>query len=188
MAQRSSDSSQRLARCRWQTPLTGNTMAAFFGLAIRSIVTTAIGQVGEVKGSDAGWANAVTLDGKLLWSTKLSAMPLPEGALARDGKLFFTTLKEGSLVALRTADGAVQWQEKIGLVIQTDVTLIEDAAAPLVVGVANDGTVSLRDAATGKERAKLQVEAGDSTPLYADGVLYITTPNTIRAFAGFGGR
>lgn len=173
---------------KWQTKLTGNTMGSIFRMGDRLVVTTAIGQVGEVKGSDAGWANAVTLEGKLLWSTKLSAMPLPEGALARDGKLFFTTLKDGSLVALRTMDGRVQWQEKIGPVIQTDVTLIEDAAAPLVVGVANDGIVSLRDAATGKERAKLQVEAGDSTPVYADGVLYITTPNTIRAYAGFGGR
>lgn len=173
---------------QWQTPLTGNTMGSIFRVADRLIVTTAIGQVGAVKGSDAGWANAVTLDGKLLWSTKLSAMPLPEGALARDGKLFFTALKDGSLAAIRTGDGGVQWQEKIGPVIQTDVTLIEDMAEPLVVGIANDGTVSLRDAATGKERAKLQVEAGDSTPLYAEGVLYITTPNTIRAFAGFGGR
>lgn len=173
---------------KWQTPLTGNTMGSIFRAGDRLIVTTAIGQVGELKGSDAGWANAVTLDGKLLWHTKISAMPLPEGALARDGKLFFASLKDGSLAAIRTSDGVVQWQEKIGSVIQTDVTLIEDTAEPMVVGVANDGTVSLRDAATGKERAKLQVEAGDSTPLYADGVLYITTPNTIRAFAGFGGR
>lgn len=172
----------------WQTPLTGNTMGSLFRAGDRLIVTTAIGQVGEVKGTDAGWANAVTLEGKLLWSTKLSAMPLPEGALARDGKLFFTALKDGSVAALRTADGAMQWQEQIGPVIQTDVTLIEDTTAPMVVAIANDGNVSLRDAATGKERAKLQVEAGDSSPLYADGVLYITTPNTIRAFAGFGGR
>ncbi len=174
---------------KWQVPLQGNTMGSLFPHGDRIYVSTALGQVGDLKANDAGWVQAVSVDGKPLWRTALPAMPLPEGALAADGGTLFYTLKDGSVVALRTADGAIIWREKIGDEIQTDVALIEEAGtAPMVVAVAHDGTVSLRDAASGTERHKLQVEPGDSNPVYAQGVLYVATPRVIHAYAGFGAR
>lgn len=78
----------------------------------------------------------------------------------------------------------VAWREKIGDEIETDIALMGEDA--YVVAVTKSGNVSICEAATGKEYAHFTVEEGDSTPIYADGVLYITTPSTITAYAGFG--
>lgn len=172
---------------QWKLPLTGNTMGSLWHAQGKIYFSTAFGQVGDMKASDAGWAHAATVDGQLLWTTQLAAMPQPEGALSRDGGLLFYSLKDGSMVALRTSDGTVMWQQKIGATIQTDIALIEDAVPALVVAVAHDGMVSIREAQTGKSRAEFRIDAGDANPVYQDGVLYITAEHHIYAYAGFGG-
>ena len=170
----------------WKTPLEGNTMGSLLSAGERIYLSTALGQVGDKNDRDAGWAYSVTRDGSIAWKTKLPAMPLPEGALSRDGSLLLYTLKNGSILALHTADGSIAWNAKIGAEIQTDLALIEDGQEAYVVAIATSGTVSVRALQTGKEYVHFMVESGESTPLYADGVLYITTPSSIRAYAGFG--
>lgn len=171
---------------KWKTPLEGNTMGSLWPNGERIYLSTALGQVGDEKPTDAGWAYGLTRDGVVAWKVALPAMSLPEGALSRDGSLLLYTLKDGSIIALHTQDGSVAWREKIGDEIQTDIALMEDGKDAYVVAVAKSGNVSFRAIATGKEYVHFAVDPGDSTPIYADGVLYITTPTTLRAYAGFG--
>lgn len=171
---------------KWKTPLEGNTMGSIWRSGERIYLSTAHGQVGDLKSTDAGWAYGLTLDGAVAWKAALPAMPLPEGTLSHDGSLLFYTLKDGSIIALHTQDGSVAWREKIGDEIQTDIELMEDGSEPYVVAIAKNGNVSIRAMATGKEYVHFTVENGDSNPIYADGILYIVTPTTISSYAGFG--
>ena len=173
-------------KVKWKTPLEGNTMGSIWRGGERIYLSTARGQVGNLKSTDAGWAYGLSLDGSVTWKVALPAMPLPEGALSRDGALLFYTLKDGSIIALRTQNGSLAWREKIGDEIQTDIALMEDGSEPYVVAIAKNGNVSIRAMATGKEYVHFTVEKGDSNPIYANGTLYITTPTTISAYAGFG--
>lgn len=149
---------------------------------------TAKGQVGVVKPGNAGWAHGVSMAGKLLWSVKLSAMAMPEGAISADKSLLLFALQDGRVIALRTADGTTAWEAQIGSEIQTDIALIEDVTPPMVAAVARDGSVSIRELATGKERHRLSVERGDSNPAYGGGMFFVATPNSIRAYSGWGKR
>jgi outer membrane protein assembly factor BamB len=172
---------------RWEAPLEGNTMGGLHSDGELIYISTALGQVGDKKPTDTGWVNALTIDGKVIWKVKLPAMPLPEGVLSRDGSLLFYALKNGNIIALNTKDGSVAWSEKIGSEIQTDIALIEDGADSYIVGIANDGNVSIREMKTGKEYVHFSVEQGDSNSVYANGILYIATPTTISAYVGFAG-
>lgn len=149
---------------------------------------TAKGQVGVVKSSNAGWAHGVSMAGKLLWSVKLPAMAMPEGAISADKSLLLFALQDGRVIALRTADGSTAWEARIGSEIETDIALIEDISPPMVAAVANDGSVSIRELMTGKERHQLSVEHGDSNPAYGNGIFFVATPNSIRAYSGWGKR
>ncbi|MEQ1790004.1 MAG: PQQ-binding-like beta-propeller repeat protein [Rickettsiales bacterium] len=171
---------------KWKTPLEGNTMGSIWRDGKRIYLSTAIGQVGVLESTDSGWVYGLTFDGTVEWKTKLPSMPLPEGAISDDGELLFYTLKDGSIIALHTNNGDIVWREKIGDEIQTDIALIDEEGVSLVVAIAKDGNVSIRESLTGNEYTHFTVESGDSNPIYAGGILYIVTPTTISAYAGFG--
>lgn len=162
----------------------GNLLAAKDG---EMVLATAIGQVGVKRGNDAGWAHGFTADGALRWTARLPAMPLPESVLLKDKSILFYTLNNGSLIALNTFDGSVAWQVQVGGAFQTDATLIEDGKMPLLVAITAEGIVTVRNAINGREVQNFAVEPGDSYPLYHDGILYISTPYNVRAYAGVGG-
>lgn len=165
-------------------PLPGNPMGSMLVDGSDNLcVATAIGQVGVTRPTDAGWAHCLSPQGKLLWSTKLAAMPLPEGLMIKDSSLLVYTLANGVIVALDTSDGHVVWEEKAGDAFVSDAALITGTAS-LVAAVSNEGTVTIRDALTGIEKRRFTVEQGTAYPLYSGQILYITTPYNIRAYSG----
>ena len=170
------------------TPRVGDPMGNLLaGTNGEMLLGTAIGQVGVKRDTDAGWAHSFAADGTLRWTTKLPAMPLPEGVLSRDKTLLFYTLNNGSLIALHTNDGSVAWAAQVGKAFQTDAALMEDGKLPLLVAVTNEGLVTIRNALNGQEVQHFNIEQGDSYPLYHEGILYITTPYNVRAYQGVRG-
>ncbi len=164
------------------TPLPGNPMGSMRVDAGGNLcLATAIGQVGVTRANDAGWAHCITPQGKVLWTTKLSALALPEGLMIADSNLLVYTLANGSMVALDTQDGHVVWEAKAGNAFLSDATLIQGSILQ-VAAVTNEGVVTIRNALTGEETRRFSVEEGTSYPLYSGRILYITTPYLIRAY------
>ncbi len=167
------------------TAISGDPMCNLLPLPNGGMVmATAIGQVGVKRLTDAGWAHGFDAEGEQVWTTQLPAMPLPEGTLLADGSLLIYTLNDGSLIALRTVDGIIAWQKKVGAAFQTDVALMENSSKSLLAAVTSEGLVTIRNARTGEEIQHFSIEKGDSYPLYSGGTLYISTPYNIRAYAG----
>lgn len=174
------------------TALQGNPMGSLLaGIDGEMYMATAIGQVGVTRSNDAGWAYGFTREGDIRWSTRLPAMPLPEGVLLKDKSLLFYTLADGTLIAINTSDGTVAWQQKIGTAFIGDAALIEepfikDGGEPIVAAVTSQGMVTLRKARSGEEITHFQIEEADAYPLYHNGILYLVGPFTLRAYAGAG--
>lgn len=165
-------------------PLPGNPMGSMLTDASGNLcLATAIGQVGVTRANDAGWAHCISPEGTLLWTTKLSALALPEGLMITDANLLVYTLANGAIAALDTQGGHVVWEAKTGDTFLSDAIFIS-GATPLVAAVTNEGIVTIRNAMTGEEKRRFTVEQGTSYPLYSGQILYITTPYTIRAYSG----
>lgn len=175
----------------WSEILNGNPMGKIMGLGDgKFLLSTAIGQVGLNKDTDAGWVYGIdtTHSKKIRWMTKLSTMALPEGQISRDKKTAYFAVKNGEIWAINTAIGAILWIKKCGVEFKTDVTLFEEGGVSLVIGLTTDGTVHVVRATDGVEIQKFNVGAGSySAPLYKDGRLYITTHHSIFAFDVGGG-
>lgn len=151
-------------------------------------VATAIGQVGVKKTSNTGWAHRVSASGMLIWTTPLPAMPLPEGLLVEEAGIVVYTLDDGTILGLRLSDGSIAWKEKLGNSFQTDAALIhEKGHAPLIASITEEGLLTLRDASTGVETRRVNVEAGIGYCLYHEGILYVSTAYSLRAYSGAGG-
>lgn len=166
------------------TPLPGNPMGSMLTDKDGNLcLATALGQVGVTRASDAGWAHCISPAGKLLWTTRLPALALPEGLMIAESNLLIYTLANGFITALDTRDGHVVWEVKAGDAFLTDATLIQ-GSVPLVATVSNEGIVTIRSALTGEEKRRFNVEQGAAYPLYSGKILYITTPYIIRAYNG----
>ncbi len=159
----------------WRTPVYGNPMGNILDAGNDTmILATAIGQVGLNKQSDKGWVHALDRQGKLLWSTELRAMPLPEGHVSKNLGLAFFALKNGDLIALDTRTGKEAWNASYGGEFQSDAALYEDGPTPLIAAVTKDGFVGIRNAADGKPLKGFKTAGGAySSPLFADDMLYI---------------
>lgn len=165
-------------------PLPGNPMGSMLiDKSGNLCLATAIGQVGVTRANDAGWAHCITPAGKLLWTTRLSALALPEGLMIAELNLLVYTLANGSIAALDTRDGHVVWEIKAGEAFISDATFIQ-GTTPQIAAVTNEGIVTIRNALTGEEKRRFTVEQGTSYPLYFGQILYITTPYIIRAYSG----
>jgi outer membrane protein assembly factor BamB len=170
----------------WKTDLLGNPMGdVLAGPDDTILVSTAIGQVGVNKDTDKGWLYGLNAEGKLLWQRELPAMPLPDGQVLADRSLAFFTLKDGSLIAVKTTSGEIAWAQKLGRGFDADCALIEDGPEPLVVAISLDGAVHVRRAKTGETVGHMDVGKGSYTaPFYKDGVIYVANSFAIHAFAG----
>lgn len=159
----------------WQTPVAGNPMGNILDAGQGNIIlATAVGQVGLNKQTDKGWVHGLDRKGKLLWTTELRAMPLPEGNISKALNLAYFTLKNGDLIALDTRTGKEVWSASYGGEFQSDAALYEDGPTPLIAAVTKDGFVGIRNAADGKPLKGFKTAGGAySSPLFADDTLYI---------------
>jgi outer membrane protein assembly factor BamB len=162
----------------WGGPVLDKTRRVIF-------TTTGKGQIGVARASDKGWAEAVTTDGRLLWQTPLSNMPLQPGAYVAGEDLIVYTLKTGAIVALRAADGSRAWQVEAGESFQAPPTLIAGFGRPMIAAVSYDGVFTIRDAATGREI--FRAEAGrnaNAAPVVDGNIIYVAGAYEIAAFGG----
>ncbi|MCB1551899.1 MAG: PQQ-binding-like beta-propeller repeat protein, partial [Alphaproteobacteria bacterium] len=172
----------------WSQNMNGNPMGKVMDLGQGKIlVSTAIGQVGLNKQTDAGWVYGIdaTQKGKVIWTIKLSTMGLPDGQLSQDKKTAFFALKNGEIWAINTKDGSILWIKKCGDEFLTDVGLYQDSIEnPKVIGITKDGIVHILDALTGQETQKIvKNRGGYSAPLYHNGILYLFTPYSVSAYS-----
>lgn len=146
---------------------------------------TAIGQVGPQQASDRGWSHAVTTAGKILWSVPLPNMALPESAIDSKNGLVIHTLKSGEVIALHMQDGSTAWKIKLADKIYAAATLISETAITYVAVIAVDGMVHILRASDGTEVLQFKLEQGGYvSPLYSQGMFYLTTPKMILAYKG----
>ena len=171
----------------WSVPLDGNPMGKIMNLGGgKFLVSTAIGQVGLNKDTDAGWLAGIDINHskKLRWVTKVATMGLPEGQLSIDKTRAYYALKNGSMICVDAQAGTQIWSGSFGDEFKTDVTLYEETGhTPRVIGLTSDGIVHIVDALTGKELQKIDVGKGSySAPLYHRGILYVANNHNIHAF------
>ncbi|MFA7276490.1 MAG: PQQ-binding-like beta-propeller repeat protein [Pseudobdellovibrionaceae bacterium] len=170
-----------------QVALEGNPMGKIMELGQgKFLVSTAVGQVGLNKTTDKGWVYMIDLNHtkKIRWSQNLSTMALPEGQILADKSLAFFTVKDGSLVAINTATGQIQWSQKLGGEFKSDLALFETPREALAIAQTTDGYVHVLDARTGNTKQKLKFESGSyAAPVVKEGVLYITTHHNIYALS-----
>lgn len=115
--------------------------------------------------------------GALLWSSSESPLPIPSSpSLSADGATLYVGSTDGSLRALRAADGGLQWAYEVGTV---------DGSSPAVSP--SDGTVYIGSigaggglyavAPSGELRWKLPVDSGvQSSPAVGEGgVVYFAS-------------
>ena len=158
-----------------QTALPGNPMGAVMAAGEDKIIfSTAIGQIGLNKDADKGWIHAVTPEGKILWTTELSSMPLPDGNIINDAGLAYFVLKDSTMVALDIKDGSIKWQKKSGGEYRTDAVLMPNQSRILIASITSDGYVSILNPLNGDNVKSFKVQDGGYASLtYKDDVLYI---------------
>jgi outer membrane protein assembly factor BamB len=133
----------------WGSPLIDGT-----GTII--LTTTGLGQIGVKRDTDKGWSQGISLDGKLIWETKLPTMVIQPSLYYADGDMVIHALKNGVLYAQNAKTGAKIWEAQAGAEFRAGPALNTDFNIPLVAATSNEGVFTLRDARTGKElfRAK----------------------------------
>ena len=173
-------------KTKWSVDLPGRNMGSpLLGPDGVILSTTAIGEVGPQKPDDAGWAHAVSPDGKLLWTVDLHGISLPEANVLVDKGIVIHTLKTGVIVALSIKDGSTLWSLQLGKEIDAPSALRADSKPPLLATITADGAVSLMNAVDGTEIRRFNVkEGGYAAPVFDHDILYISTPHSMTAYGG----
>lgn len=119
--------------------------------------------------------------GKTIWSYPLSERGINTSPLVHDGKVFIGHSEEnpgrtemGALVCLDGATGKEVWKNYENFVGKSPPIMAED----LLVACEDGGKLMLLDPQTGKLLFSRKVDTMmRGSPLYADGKLYVLTPN-----------
>lgn len=149
------------------------------------LTTTGKGQIGVTRDTDRGWAQGISLDGKLLWQKDLPGMPLQPSQYVEQNDTVIHVVKTGQIVALNVVDGSVAWQAEAGGELQASATLISGFAVPMLATTTYDGIFIIRNAVTGEELARRMVgKKATSSPVASGDVVYVAAAHEIRAFGG----
>lgn len=162
----------------WGIPITDKT-----GRII--LTSTGIGQIGVERDTDKGWAQGISVDGKLLWEVELPGTPVAPAVYIPESDIVIYTTKNGVIIALKASDGTMVWQEKVGHEFHSGPTLIEGYDVPMVASTSYEGIFTIRDGRTGQEFVRRMVGTGvNSSPVIHNDVVYATSAYKITAFAG----
>lgn len=149
------------------------------------LTTTGEGQIGIAKGSDSGWAQAISKTGKLLWEIKLPSMALQPSAYIQDKDIIIHSQKNGEITALNVSDGSVAWHTDVGGTLNTSGTLINGFAVPLLAVTTYDGLFSIIRATDGAILTRQKINGSvNAAPVVHDDVVYVFSAYNIYAFAG----
>ncbi len=162
----------------WGSPVIDETKKIIF-------TSTGIGQIGVNKGTDQGWAQAVSTEGKLLWEVVLPTTPIAPAVYIPQSDLVIYTAKNGDVLALRVKDGSTAWHEKAGEELHAPAVLINGFDIPMIATTSYEGIFSIRNALTGQELVRRQVGSGvNSSPVVGDDMVYVASAYKITAYAG----
>ncbi|MCK4946385.1 MAG: PQQ-binding-like beta-propeller repeat protein [Alphaproteobacteria bacterium] len=163
----------------WGNPFFDKTGKTIF-------TTTGMGQIGVIRSTDQGWAQALSMaDGKILWQKELQGMPLQPDIYLPDINIIIYSLKTGELIALNVKDGATVWRTRVGDELQAAATLLEGKGEPLIAVTTYDGIFSIRRAATGVEVARRIVrENSTSSPVSQNDTVFVMTAYSVTAYGG----
>lgn len=172
----------------WQAPLQGQPWGtpALNKAGDTILITSGIGQIGVVKPTDKGWAQAVRVsDGALLWQKELPNMAIQPDVYLADDDVIIYALKNGELLALRGATGDEVWRVKAGNEFQSGATRLAGAGAALIAATTYDGVFTIRRARDGVEVARRKVGGyASSSPVSEGDTVYVTTAWSVTAFGG----
>ena len=121
----------------------------------------------------------VPTTGEMIWTVKSSGEPAVPVPAIGDGVVFACTSPGSPIIAIKT-DGQgdvtethVLWQQPRNTPMTASFLYIK----PLLLAANNDGTLAALDEATGEILWDIRLRGGrpDSSPIYADGKIYITT-------------
>jgi outer membrane protein assembly factor BamB len=144
-----------------------------------------MGQIGVKRDTDIGWAQGVSMAGQLLWESPLPSMPIQPAAYIADVDIFINTTKSGDVIALNAKDGSPLWRAKVGDDVQAAGTLFKAGTKWMYAVTSADGNFALLDAKTGADIKRLTVDKYcTSSPVFANGILYVTTAHRIMAYTG----
>lgn len=168
----------------WQKPVPGNPMGDTLTTQVGEIVfTTAIGQVGLNKDTDAGWLSVYSPINDQLKTYALPAAPLPEGSLYQDKNMIILTLKDGTLYALNYQTGEKVWSLKLGQEFRSDAAFLIHSGMPLIAAVTADGFGVIRNAADGTPVTSFKINSGGyAAPIFYSDKLYVFETNAIVAY------
>jgi len=119
--------------------------------------------------------------GELTWTVRSSGEPAVPTPAVGEGVVFASTI--GPITAIRTngkgdvTDTHVVWQQSRNVPLTSSFLYVK----PCLYSASDNGTFAAHDEATGEILWQHRLEGGrpDSSPIYADGKIYVTTHNGI---------
>lgn len=150
------------------------------------LTTTGIGQIGVLKESDKGWAQALSLQGKTLWQKTLPDMPLTPNVYVPEDDIMVYITKKGTIIALHVSSGEHVWETDMGTNLWSEGALVRLFQDKLIAVTSGDGTFHLINAQTGRLVFKKKMGvASNSAPIIYKQIIYVTTAYNITALRGF---
>ena len=154
----------------WQLPLKGQPWATpILNKENNKILSnTGIGQIGRRKASDRGWAQAISLDGKLIWETELPDMALAPNIYIPKNDIIIYTCKNGSIIALNAETGKEIWNTKLTTGFVAEASSLEGKNPLYLAALSEDGILFILESETGNTVLSMQTnEQGASAPSIA---------------------
>ena len=170
----------------WQLPLKGQPWGSPVLDKTGSLIlnSSGMGQIGVTRKTDTGWAQGVSLDGKLVWEVPLPNMAIQPASYVADANIVIHATKSGDVIALDAATGKTAWQVKVGNDLQAAPALYKKGDQWLLAVTSADGQFALLDALTGHDIKRMLVaKSSTSSPIMADDTLYILTAHQIQAYS-----
>jgi outer membrane protein assembly factor BamB len=170
----------------WRLPLLGQPWGApVYDVDRRMILTTsARGQIGVSRETDAGWAYGIYRPRrKIVWQKELPNMAVSPEVFLQDSGTVIYSLKNGELLALESATGNEVWRKKVGAQLQSPAILLEGEGEELLAVTSFEGVFSVLRARDGQLLAHYKVgKSVTSSPVSHNDFIYVTAAHTVRAF------
>ncbi len=168
----------------WNLPLQGQPWATpILNKYKNKILTnTGIGQIGARRASDRGWAQAISLDGKLIWETELPDMALAPNIYIPKNDMIIYTCKNGELVALNAETGEKIWANKVTTEFRSEAIALDNSLTPTIAALSVDGTLTVHEIQHGQILwSRPMHEDGPSSPAIKNNLLIVPTVFSINA-------
>lgn len=167
----------------WASPILDKTGGVI-------LTTTGVGQIGLLRPTDKGWAQAVSIQGRnVLWETALPNMPMTPGVYLPAEDILIYTTKAGIIAALNAVTGDILWHVEADTEFSSQAVAVDRYEEKLIAATSGKGNFYLIDVRDGKILYERKMGYRSSSAPVIDGnVIYITTGHNITALGEVRGR